>query len=589
VIAVVLIFATRESEAASMALSGGDGGSLLEIASKLFPGLTRAERALLEFADVKNVGRGDYAVVGASHNPDDPSNDPAHAGGWNKEREIRALLLRWLCEDPAAIKVMSPSGIAVLGARVVGGLNLSYVRVPFALVMRKCSIAERIILKGSEIPHLDFDGSYVKEIDAQGLIVQGDLDLANGFHASGETRIETARIDGALNCNGGSFHYSNVSLSQYAGVNKPALIVDESTIGSGVTLSFGFRSEGAVLIRNTSVANDLDMFGARMSNPHNLAFRGNFSSFGSVYVGSPPVQKWGDFEADGRVEFTAARIKSGLIVNDARFLGAPGDAHGFFASAMTGGVFLFWRNVQLQNGASLDLTGAHVGYLIDEEKSWPEPGNLLIEGFTYDGFGTLQFSAPTDAHTRLRWLRLQPPGFHPQPYRQLAKVLRESGDDAGAIRVLVAMEDERYRQYGWAGAILGGFLKKTIGYGHRPMLTVFWMLGVIAVGWVMVAIGKRAGVMRPTWPESIPAVAEVTHERLHPLVYSFDVFLPFVNFHQEHYWWPDADRTGEYSIFGRQLRFGGSLLRYYLWAQITAGWLLSAIFIAGVTGLIRSD
>jgi hypothetical protein len=84
-------------------------------------------------------------------------------------------------------------------------------------------------------------------------------------------------------------------------------------------------------------------------------------------------------------------------------------------------------------------------------------------------------------------------------------------------------------------------------------------------------------------------VAEVTHERLHPLVYSFDVFLPFVNFHQEHYWWPDADRTGEYSIFGRQLRFGGSLLRYYLWAQITAGWLLSAIFIAGVTGLIRSD
>jgi hypothetical protein len=33
----------------------------------------------------------------------------------------------------------------------------------------------------------------------------------------------------------------------------------------------------------------------------------------------------------------------------------------------------------------------------------------------------------------------------------------------------------------------------------------------------------------------------------------------------------------------------GSLLRRYLWLQIIAGWLLSAIFIAGVTGLIRSD
>jgi hypothetical protein len=33
----------------------------------------------------------------------------------------------------------------------------------------------------------------------------------------------------------------------------------------------------------------------------------------------------------------------------------------------------------------------------------------------------------------------------------------------------------------------------------------------------------------------------------------------------------------------------GSVLRYYLWLQVIAGWLLSAIFIAGITGLIRND
>jgi hypothetical protein len=33
----------------------------------------------------------------------------------------------------------------------------------------------------------------------------------------------------------------------------------------------------------------------------------------------------------------------------------------------------------------------------------------------------------------------------------------------------------------------------------------------------------------------------------------------------------------------------GAVLRYYLWLQVIAGWLLSAIFIAGVTGLIHSD
>jgi hypothetical protein len=65
-------------------------------------------------------------------------------------------------------------------------------------------------------------------------------------------------------------------------------------------------------------------------------------------------------------------------------------------------------------------------------------------------------------------LRLQPE-FSPQSYSELARSLRENGDEPGAIRVLIAWEDERYRQCGRTGAILGGFLKKTIGYTHRPI------------------------------------------------------------------------------------------------------------------------
>ncbi len=73
------------------------------------------------------------------------------------------------------------------------------------------------------------------------------------------------------------------------------------------------------------------------------------------------------------------------------------------------------------------------------------------------------------------------------------------------------------------------------------------------------------------------------------LLYSLDVFLPFVNLHQQHYWWPDAEAKGECTIAGYPIRVEGSLVLYYLWLQIIAGWLLSAIFIAGVTGLIRND
>jgi hypothetical protein len=58
---------------------------------------------------------------------------------------------------------------------------------------------------------------------------------------------------------------------------------------------------------------------------------------------------------------------------------------------------------------------------------------------------------------------------------------------------------------------------------------------------------------------------------------------------QEHYWWPDAERSGECSVLGARFKMSGAFLRYYLWAQVIAGWLLSAIFVAGVTGLMRND
>ena len=139
------------------------------------------------------------------------------------------------------------------------------------------------------------------------------------------------------------------------------------------------------------------------------------------------------------------------------------------------------------------------------------------------------------------------------------------------------------------GALWGGFLNATIGYGHKPLRTIGWSLVVILIGWPIVWMAKHAGVMRPTWPENIPHSSEPDYEELHSLLYSLDAFLPFVNLHQEHYWWPNSKASGDCVVFGRRFRLRGSLVRHYLWLQIFSGWLLSAILIAGVTGLMRSD
>jgi hypothetical protein len=42
-------------------------------------------------------------------------------------------------------------------------------------------------------------------------------------------------------------------------------------------------------------------------------------------------------------------------------------------------------------------------------------------------------------------------------------------------------------------------------------------------------------------------------------------------------------------VLGYRLTLRGSFVLYYLWLQIIRWWLLGAIFIAGVTGLIRND
>jgi len=68
--------------------------------------------------------------------------------------------------------------------------------------------------------------------------------------------------------------------------------------------------------------------------------------------------------------------------------------------------------------------------------------------------------------------------------------------------------------------------------------------------------------MRPTYPENAAAGRESRYERLYPMLYSLDVFLPFVNLHQERYWWPDAEASGELGVLNMPVRLSGTLVLY---------------------------
>ena len=163
-----------------------ESSRLLALAAKRFPNLTSAERAMLWFSDIDNVDRGEFAVAGTSSMRTDPSNDPAHAGDWQTQRQIRASLIRWLCVDHEALGLIDPKGIRVMGARIMGGLDLSLVSVPIPLALDNCVFAEPINLGGAEIPDLELDGSYAGKIHASGLQVRKNLSMGKGFHAVGD-------------------------------------------------------------------------------------------------------------------------------------------------------------------------------------------------------------------------------------------------------------------------------------------------------------------------------------------------------------------------------------------------------------------
>lgn len=574
---------------------------LVQLANGHFGNLTRAERVLLEYSDASNTARGDFAAAGPSADPLDPSNDPAHADEWSHDRDIRAELIRWLAVDHAAATLVDPNGVRVLGARIIGKIDLAHIRVPFAIALVRCSIPGRMNLESVDIPYLDLRGSHTGSVHALNLTVHGDLSLGEsigqnrgGFDASGLVNLLGAKIEGIANFSGGHFRYAEDSSQPWADPQKLALLISDAEIKGDVSLGSGFESQGCAFVAENTIGGDLNCFGGRFINPGNAALEAGGNDIkGTVFLGPNPgfFPSLG-FEADGLVMFENTRVAASFFVQRAKFGGRASERHGFFASGLSVRRALIWQEVHLENSAIVDLSGANIDYLIDQERSWPSPGRLLIDGLAYRGFTAGSYSAdwtsPVDARSRLRWLALQP-GFHPQTYRQLAKVLAENGDDVGAMRVRIAADDLRYSQHGIFGGLLGGFLKYTIGYGHQPLLALYWSGAVVVLGWLIVWIAARAGVMAPTWPENAPPHAKKPYERLQPLLYSLDVFLPFVNLHQEHYWWPDSSASGECAVLGRTIRVKGWALRCYLWVQIIAGWLLSAIFVAGVTGLMRND
>ncbi len=190
-----------------------------------------------------------------------------------------------------------------------------------------------------------------------------------------------------------------------------------------------------------------------------------------------------------------------------------------------------------------------------------------------------------------------------QPYTQLASVYRSIGQDEQANRVLVARA-ERIGELAptlSARAIWYRYIGRLIGYGYEPFRAVKIGAAIILLGTLVFALGAHRHLMAETKlaehvlsQENEQQVVSPTYPRFNPLVYSLDVFLPFVDLQQICYWLPGERRAGPRASRNCLMHIGrwslkwSSVLRVYFWFQTLAGWTLTTLLAAAVTGIVQS-
>ena len=243
------------------------------------------------------------------------------------------------------------------------------------------------------------------------------------------------------------------------------------------------------------------------------------------------------FHAEGEVRLLGAQIGGALDCTGAAFSAQLTTE----AAVIKGG--LFWRSIVNPERATLNLTNASVGALVDDVESWPAPGKLILDGFVYERI----LGGPRDVQSRLEWLACQK-DFTLQPYRQLAKVLRDEGNDTGARLVLFEMEHRRRKQEdrGWFARVWTRILRSTIGYGYYPAKALSWLAGLTVLGLILFWGGYAAGSIAPTDKDAYGSFKQNSHlpphyESFHASIYSLENALPLVKLGQVDRWQPDPN------------------------------------------------
>lgn len=457
-------------------------------------------------------------------------DEPEHGGAWGPERTVRAEVIQALLISGTA-EEGEIAALRLSGARISGRLNLRYATIEHAIRLWGCHFEQAPVLYGAAVRQLNLSESYLPDLDAATIRVNGVLRLTD-CRIPGEVRLGGAKVSGAC-------FIDRAHLGTADGDRRSAVLQLNHTGIDDDLHAPGLRADGEVRLSDAKITGAVTLDDAGLSNPGATALSAeNFT------VGSNVSAR--RLRTNGRVSLRGSKFPGQLDLTGAK-LSNPGDV-ALRASSCTIGEL--WLREAAPIEGIVNLRRSRFDLIHAGPDVWPD--HVKIDGLTY---GTL---APAlSAEKRLELLKRDGDGFVPYSYEQLAAAYRRVGDDTGARAVQLAKQRHHRRTLSWYAKIWGHVQDATVGYGFRPTRAMAWLLALLILGTTVYSLHHPPPVEAGKAPD------------FHAAVYTIDLLLPIIDFGQEKAFNPHGA---------------------YLWLAyllIAAGWLLATTVLAGVTRAVN--
>lgn len=464
------------------------------------------------------------------------------------------------------------------GARVRGTVNLEGAETAVSAAFEECLFEEELIMRHSRTKRFSFSACHVNGISASGLRVDGDFEFCKGSLSNGAINMEGSTVDGQLRLEEATIYAPNSS----------ALLLSRARI-NGSILAAKMVVTGQVRLISCRVDGLLSLRAARVEHTTGSAIAAERAVVGESLF----FQR--DFVAHGNVAFDNAVIGGGIDCTGSKF------QHGQKRLCLNLGRAKVGRNISFKDASfrgnvrllgvaatgSIRFDGAefvgtdcelnlnysnserlHIDFkqppseillrysthtiLQDGPTSWPK--RIALRGFAYKA---LEDGGATSVGQRLEWLATDIDSYTPQPYEQLATILRAAGDDVAARTVSLAKQRQRRKTLRPLHRIPGATLDVLVGYGYRNWYAGLWLILVLAV--------SSAALYR--WPPTPGAGAE--GQPVHPILLALDLILPIVDLGQEKNW-----------IVSPPINWLPSTL-------VLVGWVLTTAVVAGLARVLN--